>query len=484
LVAAASIVPDPRRWRALALVCVAFFMVVLDVAIVNVALPSIQTDLDISRNALQWIVTAYSLAFGGFLLLGGRAADVLGRRRVFMVGMAIFTLGSLACALSQNGAMLIIFRAIQGFGGAIVSPATLAIISAAFRHGGAERNRAFGIWGGVAGSGAAAGVLLGGILVEYLGWQWIFLVNVPVGIAIFALAPVLISEGRVEGADRRIDPLAAVLVTAGLVSFVYAMSEAPDAGWTSARTFLFTALAVVLIAAFFLVERRQEDPLLPFWIFRLRPVTVANAVGALLGGAIFGGFFLLTLYMQQVLGYSALQAGVAFLATAGTTIPAAGLSQGLVTRFGVKPVMLIGLLLMAFAYFWYTQLPVEGHFWTNLFVPFLASGFGLAFIFIPLSLAALSVVEDRIAGVSSGLLNTSQQIGGALGVAIMSTIATTHTETLLEDGKSQVEALAGGYTLPFWVAAGFMVAGAVITLVVLRNREVPTQATAAPEAAS
>ena len=451
-------------------------MVVLDVAIVNVALPSIQTDLDISRDTLQWIVTAYSLAFGGFLLLGGRAADIFGRRRVFMVGMVIFATGSLACALASSGGQLIAFRAFQGFGGAIVSPATLAIISAAFRHGGAERNKAFGIWGGVAGSGAAAGVLLGGVLVEYLSWEWIFLVNVPVGIAIIVLAPWLIAEGRVEGGDRRVDPLAAVLITAGLVSFVYAMSEAPDAGWTSAQTILFTAAAIVLVAAFFFLERRHESPLVPFSIFRLRPVTVANAVGALLGGAIFGGFFLLTLYMQGVLGYSPLKAGVAFLATAGTTIPAAALSQALVTRVGVKPVMMTGLLLMTFSYTWFTQLPPDGTFWKHLFIPYLASGFGLAFLFIPLSLAALTVVEDRIAGISSGLLNTSQQIGGALGVAIMSTIATTHSDTLLKEGKSQAEAFTSGYNWAFWVAAGFMLLGFVITLVVLRNRDVPTQA--------
>jgi EmrB/QacA subfamily drug resistance transporter len=470
---AAGITPDPRRWHALALVCVAFFMVVLDVAIVNVALPTIQTDLDISQSTLQWIVTAYSLAFGGFLLLGGRAADVFGRRRVFMIGMVIFTTGSLACALSSTGTQLILFRAYQGLGAAIVSPATLAIISAAFRHGGAERNKAFGIWGGVAGSGAAAGVLLGGILVEYLGWEWIFLVNVPVGVAIFALAPWLISEGRVEGADRHTDPLAAILVTSGLVSFVYAMSKAPDNGWTSARTIGFTALAVVLVAAFFWRELRTEAPLVPLWIFRLRPVFVANTVGALLGGAIFGGFFLLTLYMQQVLGYSPVQAGVAFLATAGTTIPAAAASQALVTRIGVKPVMTVGLLCMSFAYLWYTQLPSVGHFWTNLFVPFFVSGIGLAFIFIPLSLSALSVVEDRIAGVSSGLLNTSQQIGGALGVAIMSTIATTHSETLLKEGNPPRIAFTEGYNWAFWVAAGFMLLGAAITIVVLRNRDVP-----------
>ena len=254
------------------------------------------------------------------------------------------------------------------------------------------------------------------------------------------------------------------------------MSEAPDAGWTSAQTILFTAAAIVLVAAFFFLERRHESPLVPFSIFRLRPVTVANAVGALLGGAIFGGFFLLTLYMQGVLGYSPLKAGVAFLATAGTTIPAAALSQALVTRVGVKPVMMTGLLLMTFSYTWFTQLPPDGTFWKHLFIPYLASGFGLAFLFIPLSLAALTVVEDRIAGISSGLLNTSQQIGGALGVAIMSTIATTHSDTLLKEGKSQAEAFTSGYNWAFWVAAGFMLLGFVITLVVLRNRDVPTQA--------
>ncbi len=277
-----------------------------------------------------------------------------------MIGMVIFTTGSLACALSSSGTALILFRAYQGLGAAIVSPATLAIISAAFRHGGAERNKAFGIWGAVAGSGAAAGVLLGGILVEYFGWEWIFLVNVPVGIAIFALAPWLISEGRVEGADRHTDPVAAVLVTSGLVSFVYAMSKAPDNGWTSAKTIGFTALAVVLIAAFFWRELRTDAPLVPLWIFRMRPVFVANTVGALLGGAIFGGFFLLTLYMQQVLGYSPLKAGLAFLATAGTTIPAAAVSQALVTRIGVKPVMTFGLFCMSFSYLWFTQLPPDG----------------------------------------------------------------------------------------------------------------------------
>ena len=468
--------PDPDRWKALALVCVAYFIVVLDVSIVNVALPTIAIDLDFSQDTLQWVITAYSLAFGGFLLLGGRSADLFGRRKVFMIGMTLFTAGSLACGLSGAAAGLIAFRALQGFGGAIVSPATLAIINDAFAADGAERNKAFGIWGAVAGSGAAAGVLLGGVLTEYLGWEWIFFVNVPIGAAIIALAPKLIHEGRVEGVKREVDPLAAVLVTAGLVIFVYAMSEAPDAGWLSAQTILLTLVAVVLIALFFFKETRTDAPLVPLHLFRVRSIAVANSVGALLGAALFSGFFLLTLYMQQVLGYSALQAGFAFLATAGTVVVAAGVAQALVTRLGVKPVMTTGLLLLAFSYYWYTRMPVDGSYWVDLFPAYFASGIGLAFVFIPLSLAALSGVTAQIAGVASGLLNTSQQIGGALGVAITSTIATTHTENLLADGVPQPEALTDGFHWAFWVITAFALTGALISGLVLRSGDVPKAA--------
>ena len=465
--------PDPRRWRALALVCVAFFMVVLDVSIVNVALPSVANDLRLSPSTLQWIVTAYSLAFGGFLLLGGRAADVLGRRRVFIAGMALFTFGSLMCGFAQSGGWLIAFRAIQGLGGAIVSPATLSIINAAFKHGGAERNKAFGIWGAVAGSGAAVGVLLGGVLTEYLGWEWIFFVNVPVGIAIIALTSRLVSEGRAEDVDPHTDPFAALLATGGLVSFVYAMSRAPEAGWTSLQTVGLTILAVILIATFFVKEARTDSPLVPLDLFKVRAVAVANLVGFCIGGAIFGGFFLLSLYMQQVLGYSPIEAGVAFLATAGTTIPAAVVAQALITRVGVKPVMATGLALTAFAYLWYTQLPHDGSFWRDLFVPYVLSGIGLAFTFIPVSLAALANLEERVAGVASGLLNTSQQIGGALGVAIAATIASTHTETLLADGSSRGAALTGGFNWAFWVGSAFAVLGLAVTILVLKRRDVP-----------
>ena len=385
-------------------------MVILDVAIVNVALPSIQEDLGISRDTLQWIVTAYSLAFGGFLLLGGRAADLLGRRKVFMFGMVLFTGGSLACGLADSGTQLIIFRAVQGLGGAIVSPATLAIISDSFRHDQAERNKAFGIWGAVAGSGAAAGVLLGGILVEYLGWEAIFFVNVPFGIAIFALAPTLISEGRSRAQTggwtswaRFSSPPASCSSSTRCRRRPTRVGQRPDA---RAHCALGRARRRLLLVGGPDADADRAAPALPD-----PPVFVANAVGVLLGATIFGGFFLLTLYMQTVLGYSPLEAGLAFLATAGMTIPGAAIAQAVITRTGVKPVMMVGTAFLAFAYLWYTQLPVDGTFWRNLFIPYVISGFGLAFIFIPMSLAALSRIEDRIAGVASGLLNTSQQLG-------------------------------------------------------------------------
>ena len=471
--AAPQTVPDPNRWKALALVCVAYFIVVLDVSIVNVALPSIAIELEFSADTLQWVITAYSLAFGGFLLLGGRAADLFGRRKVFMLGMALFTIGSLSCGLSSGAAGLIAFRALQGFGGAIISPATLAIINDAFAADGAERNKAFGIWGAVAGSGAAAGVLLGGVLTEYLGWEWIFFVNVPIGIAIIAIAPRLIHEGRVEGVERKVDPLAAVLVTAGLVIFVFAMSEAPDAGWLSAQTIVLTLVAAVLIALFFVKETRTDAPLVPLRLFRVRPIAVANGVGALLGASLFSGFFLLTLYMQQVLGYSPLEAGFACLATAGTVVVAAGVSQALITRVGVKPVLTTGMALLALSYYWYTRMPPDGSYWVDLFPAYFASGVALAFVFIPLSLAALSGVDEKIAGVASGLLNTSQQIGGALGVAIISTISTTHAENLINDGVSRGEALTEGFHWAFWVIAVFAATGALISGLVLKRDDVP-----------
>ena len=310
---------NPHRWRILAVVATAFFMTILDVSIVNVALPSISRALDFSRENLQWVITAYSIAFGGFLLLAGRAADLLGRRRVFMVGVALFTLASLVCGLAQSEGMLIAARAVQGLGGAIITPAALSIVMTSFEEG-AERNKALGIWGALGGSGAAVGVLAGGVLTKYLGWEWIFFVNVPVGALVLVLTPRIVPESRREGAERSYDVLGAVLVSGGLALFVYTISRAPDVGWGSARTILLLIASGALLVGFLVNERRVHDPLMPFHIFRVRTVAGANVVGALLGAVIFANFFLLTLYVQNVLGYSALKTGVTFVATAGTAV--------------------------------------------------------------------------------------------------------------------------------------------------------------------
>ena len=331
---------DPHRWRILAVVATAFFMTILDVSIVNVALPSIGEDLEFSRENLQWVITAYAITFGGFLLLGGRAADLLGRRRVFMVGVALFTVASLVCGLSGSEGMLIAARAVQGLGAAIISPAALSIVMTSFAEG-ADRNKALGIWGALGGSGAAVGVLAGGILTEQLGWEWIFWVNVPVGALVLALTPFIVPESFRETARRRYDPLGAITVTAGLALLVYAISEAPNVGWLTARTILLLVAAAALLVAFLVTERTVEEPLMPFQIFRVHTVAGANAVGALLGAVLFANFFLLTLYVQNVLGFSAQRTGVTFLATAGTAVISAGIAQALTTRFGAKPIMTI-----------------------------------------------------------------------------------------------------------------------------------------------
>ncbi|MDX6511914.1 MAG: hypothetical protein QOE36_1418 [Gaiellaceae bacterium] len=473
--------PDPRRWQVLALVCVAFFMTVLDVSIVNVALPSIGQHLHVAENTLQWVITAYALTFGGFLLLGGRSGDLLGRRRMFMIGLALFTAASLVCGLAGSIGMLIVARAVQGLGAAIISPATLSIITTTFEEG-SERNKALGIWGAMGGSGAAAGVLFGGILTKYLGWEWIFFVNVPVGVLVLALTRPLVRESRLEG-SRRFDVAGAVLVTAGLALLVYAISRAPAVGWGTARTILELAGSVVLLAAFVFQETRAEAPLMPLRIFRMRTLTGANVAGFLLGAVVFSNFFLLTLYVQQVLGWSPLRAGVTFLATAGTVVIVAGISQALVTRIGVRPVMVTGLALITGGMLWYTQIPVHGSYVSDLLPGYLMVGIGMAFAFIPVSIAALAGVAPRDAGLASGLLNTAQQVGGALGVAIASTVATTHAATLLKTGHSAPEALTSGFALGFWVIAGFGAAGVVAAFVLVRNADAPPEP-AEPEAAA
>jgi EmrB/QacA subfamily drug resistance transporter len=470
---------DPHRWRILAVVATAFFMTILDVSIVNVALPSIGEDLNFSRGNLQWVITAYAITFGGFLLLGGRAADLLGRRRVFLVGVVVFTTASLVCGLANSEGMLIAARAVQGLGGAIISPAALSIVMTSFEEG-ADRNKALGIWGALGGSGAAVGVLAGGVLTESLGWEWIFWVNVPVGALVLALTPFVVPESFRETARRRYDPLGAITVTAGLALLVYAISEAPNVGWGTARTILLLVASAALLVTFLLIERTVEEPLMPFRIFSVHTVAGANAVGALLGAVIFANFFLLTLYVQNVLGFSALKTGVTFLATAGTAVLSAGVAQALTTRFGAKPIMTIGLLLLTAAMVWYAQIPADGSYASDLLPGYVMVGVGIAFAFVPVSIAALAGVAEREAGLASGLINTSQQIGGAIGVAVASTVFTSHFDTLVSEGNPLPEALTGGYRWAFWALAVFGVAAVVAALTLVRPEELAESPTAAP----
>jgi EmrB/QacA subfamily drug resistance transporter len=461
--------PDPRRWHALALVCVAFFMTILDVSIVNVALPSIKTSLDVSENTLQWVLIAYTITFGGFLLLGGRTADLLGRRRMFMIGVGLFAIASLFCGLANSIGVLIAARAVQGIGAAIVSPATLSIITTTFEEG-SERNKALGIWGAMGGSGAAAGVLFGGILTQYAGWEWIFFVNVPVGVAVLLLSRAVIRESRIPGL-RGFDAAGAVTITSSLALLVYAISKAPDVGWATGRTIGLLIASGVIFLAFLFIETRSTSPIVPFRIFRTKTVTGANVCGVFLGAVVFANFFLLTLYVQQVLGYTALRTGLTFLATAGTVVLVAGVSQALVTRIGPRPVMTVGLTLITGGMLWYTQIPTHGSFASALLPGYLLVGIGMAFAFIPMSIAALAGVEDHEAGLASGLINTSQQIGGALGVAIASTVAFTHMGSLLQSGHSPADAQTSGFALGFWVLAGVSAASVVACLALVRGRE-------------
>jgi EmrB/QacA subfamily drug resistance transporter len=461
---------NPHRWRILAVVATAFFMTILDVSIVNVALPSIGRSLNFSRANLQWVITAYAIAFGGFLLLGGRAADLLGRRRVFIVGVIVFTVASLVCGLAQSEGMLIISRAVQGLGGAIISPAALSIVMTSFEEG-AERNKALGIWGALGGSGAAVGVLAGGVLTKYLGWEWIFFVNVPVGAVVLMLTPRIVPESRREGSERNYDALGAVLVSGGLALLVYTISRAPDVGWATARTILLLVASVALLVAFLVNERRVDDPLMPFHIFRVRTVTGANVVGALLGAVLFANFFLLTLYVQNVLGYSALKTGVTFVATAGTAVVAAGVAQALTTKVGPKPVIAVGLALLTGGMIWYSQIPVHGSYASDLLPGYLMVGVGIAFSFVPVSIAALAGVAEREAGLASGLINTSQQVGGAVGVAIASTVFTTHFKSLTSDGKPLPDALTGGYAWAFWALAVFAVLALIAALTLIKRED-------------
>ena len=458
--------PNINRWRAFALLAVAFFMTIIDLTIVNVSLPTIGRDLHFSATSLQWVVTAYALTFGGFMLLGGRAADLLGRRRTLMVGLALFTSASLGAALSTGEVSLIAARAVQGLGAAIMLPAALSIVMNMFAEG-AERNKALGIWGGLGAGGATVGVIAGGLLTRYAGWQYIFYLNVPIGAAALALAPRIVPDSRLATTRRRFDALGAIASTAGLVLLVDAISQAPQYGWGATRTVALLAASAALLAAFLVIENRAKEPVLPLSIFRLRTLAGANAAGLLLGGSFFAFIFVGTLYMQQVLHYSALQTGLAWLAASLTSIALAGVSQALVTRGGAKVVMAIGMTLIGAGVLWATQVPVHGHFLANLAGPFVVAGAGTAFAFIPISIAALAGVSEHQAGLASGLLNTSQQLGGAIGIAIASSVALSHTNALLHAGNAAPAALTAGFQQALWVlgAIALLAVPAIFALV-------------------
>jgi EmrB/QacA subfamily drug resistance transporter len=412
------------RWTALALIVAAQFMVVLDMSIVNVALATIKTDLHFSEAALQWVVSAYAITFGGFLLLGGRLADILGRRRVFIAGIVVFTVASALCGLAWSDTVLVVFRGIQGLGGALFAPAGLSLLMTIFREG-RERNLALGIWGAASGSGAAVGVLLGGVLTSYLSWPWVFYLNVPVGIALVALAPRRLPESRSESARRHFDVAGATSITASLMLLVYALTEATQNGWGSSSTIAFLTVSVVLAAVFVAVEQRTAHPLMPFTVFRGNTLAVGTLITCVIASIAFSQFFLLTLYLQQVLHYSAARSGLAFAAIAVTVAVVSNVAQGLVTRLGPRRVLAAGLLFAAASQALLVRLPVHAHYTTDLLPSFLLIGVGLAVSFVAVTIAALAGVAPAQAGIASGLVNTSRQIGGAVGLAAITTIATT-----------------------------------------------------------
>jgi EmrB/QacA subfamily drug resistance transporter len=460
---------ERRKWLALALLSAVQFMVVLDIAVVNVALPSIQVDLGFSQENLQWVISAYALVFGGLLLLGGRAADLLGRRRIFLAGVVVFTVASLLAGLAWSEPSLITARALQGLGAAIISPAALSILSTTFAEG-RERNIALGVWGAVGGFGAAAGVLLGGILTDALSWEWIFFVNIPIGVTAFVLAPILLAESR-DARVKRFDAPGAVLVTAGLSSLVYAITQAGQQGWLAGETVSFFGAALVLLAGFVVWELQQSEPLMRFGILRTRTVSGANVAGFIMGTALFSMFLMLTLYMQQVLGYSAMRTGVAYLAVAGTAILWSAVAAQLVTRVGVKPVLVVGMVSLTAGLLYFTQVSVGGSYLADLLPGFLLTGLGIGFSFVPISIAALAGIQPAEAGLASGLFNTSQQIGGALGIAALSTIASAQTDSAVAAGAALPVALVDGFTAAFVAGVAVAALGILAALTLIRRDE-------------
>jgi EmrB/QacA subfamily drug resistance transporter len=463
-------------WVVLVLICLAQFMVVLDATIVNVALPSIQKDLGLSEANLQWIVNAYTLVFGGFLLLGGRAGDLLGRKRLFLIGLVIFTTASLLNGLSSTSGQLIGFRALQGLGAALISPAALSIISTTFAEG-KERARALGVWAAIAIGGSAFGLVLGGWLTQSFSWPWIFFVNVPVGVFAFLATFRLVPESKDEHAHQGYDIAGAVTVTGGLMTLVYAIVKAETKGWGSTTTIGLFVVALALLASFVLIEMRSKEPLVRLSIFRTRSLSTANLVMFFVASGMFAMFFFITLYLQRVLAYHPLKAGVAVLPFTAGIMLSAGLASNLAPRVGVRPVAAVGMILTAVGMLLFARMPVGGSYGTDVLPGMIVAALGMGAVFMPLTLVATTGLKDEDQGLASGLFNTSQQVGGALGLAILSTIAAGRTH------GSSPAALVHGFHYAFAGAAVFVVAGLVLMVAMLRKRDVArieAEATAEP----
>jgi EmrB/QacA subfamily drug resistance transporter len=461
---------ETNRWLVLVIVCLAQFMVVLDATVVNIALPSIQKGLHFSDADLQWVINAYTLVFGGFLLLGGRAADLLGRKRLFLAGVALFSAASLLNGLAQSSSMLIAGRALQGLGGALVSPAALSILMTSF-PGTQERTKALGVWSAIVAGGAASGLLLGGVLTDLLSWEWIFFINVPVGVLAVAAALRFVPESRDESAHRAFDLAGATTVTTGLVALVYGIVKAQEYGWGSTRTMGTLALAALLLAAFVAIERRSAAPLVRLSMFRTRTLTAANVSMMLVASGMFSMFFFASLYVQEVLGYSPLKAGLAFLPVTLGMMAGAGVAQSAIRRFGPRGVGVVGVSLAALGMLWLTGLPVHGSYVSDLLVGLLPMSIGMGLTFVPVTLLATAGVAPEDSGLASGLLNTSQQVGGALGLAILSTLSANHATSVLADGATRPEALLAGWHVGFTGGAIVLVLAALTLVVGLRRRD-------------
>jgi EmrB/QacA subfamily drug resistance transporter len=464
-------------WLVLVIVGLAQFMVVLDATIVNVALPSIQRSLHFSTSSLQWIVNGYTLTFGGFLMLGGRAADLLGRRRMFLLGIVLFSAASLMNGLAGSAGILVAGRALQGLGGALVSPAALSVLTTTFAEG-RERTTALGVWSAVAVGGGAVGLLLGGVLTSLLSWQWVFFVNVPVGVMAIVLAARFVPESKVANARGGMDIAGAVSVTAGLVVLVYALVNAQTAGWFSVPTLVLATIAAALLATFLVLQARLRNPLIRLGIFRMRSLTGSNLAMLLVAAGMFAMFFFASIYVQEVLGYSPLTAGLAFLPVTAGIIAGAGLSQQLIRRVGVRAVGITGMSIAAVGLILLSRIPVAGTYLGDLLPGLLTMSVGLGLTFVPITLIATTNVDADDAGLASGLLNTSQQLGGALGLAVLSTLAANTTSRTLSalgrapDATARATALVSGFHVAFLVGAFLMLGSAALLAAMVRRGDV------------